>query len=295
MEMEKTVATVNGSPITSRDLHTTMQSLAGEQFRADLTSVPEEALGELRDMALSRLLARELIYQSALGEGIVASADEVEAEKNRILRQMGHPKDFWTRLEASGMNEASFLRMLRKDVTVDRATARILEEVPDPDETEIKRFFHEHADKLKSPVQVRVRHILLPADPREPAAAEAFARDLLARATPENFAELARQHSLCPSAAGGGDLGYVRREDLDPVFADAAFDMPVGHVGGPVRTPFGFHLLLVEERRTPAPLTLDEARPNIIKFCRREQASLRIDAWVQTLREHARIETYTSD
>jgi parvulin-like peptidyl-prolyl isomerase len=281
---------VNGVPISATDLQTTMQSLASEQFKARLEDVPDEARVDLREMALSRLIARELLYQEALKEGIVATVDDIEAEQNRILRQMGHPRDFWDRLQAAGMDQASFMRMLRKDVTVDRMTARKLTEVADPDEQAIRAFFREHAEKLQSAPQVRVRHILLPVDPGQPEAAEALARELLATARPANFAELASQHSSCPTAAGGGDLGYVRREDLDPTFADAAFQMPVGEVGGPVRTPFGYHLLLVEDRRSPAPLTLEEARPNIIKYCRREDGSRLLDAWVQTLRRRAAIE-----
>lgn len=292
--MEQTVATVNGVPILARDLRTTMQSLASEQFKANLNSVPPEAHAELREMGLSRLIARELIFQAALAEGEVASFEEVEAEKNRILRQMGSPRDFWERLDAGGMDEASFLRMLRKDVTVERKTSRRLDEIPDPDEQTIRDFFHEHADKLKSPVQVRVRHILLPDNPPQSDAVEASARKLLATATPENFADLARQHSICPSAPGGGDLGFVRHEDLEPAFADAAFQMPVGEIGGPVRTPFGLHLLLIEERRMPAPLTLEQARPNIIKYYKREQASSLLDAWVEELRQSAVIEILLS-
>jgi peptidyl-prolyl cis-trans isomerase C len=288
--MVEAVARVNGVPISATDLQTTMQSLASEQFRSRLEDVPDASRGDLRDMALSRLIARELLYQYALSEGIVASDEEIEAEQNRILRQMGQPQDFWDRLAAAGMDQASFLRMLRKDVTVDRVTARKLDEIPDPDEEEIRAFFRDHTAKPQSPVQVRVRHILLPVDPEQPQAAENLARELLATAGPDNFAELARQHSSCPTAAGGGDLGYVRHEDLDPTFADAAFQMAVDEVGGPVRTPFGYHLLLVEDRRNPAPLTLEEARPNIIKYCRREEGSRLLDAWVQTLRRQATID-----
>ena len=78
-------------------------------------------------MALERLIARELIYQAALAEGIVADDASVEAEVSRILRMMGNPENFWSRLAERGMDEASFLRMVRKDVTVDQMTSRKLE------------------------------------------------------------------------------------------------------------------------------------------------------------------------
>ena len=288
--MNQTVATVNGSPITEQDLQTTLQSLASEQFRARYEEIPEESRGALRHMAVERLIARELMFQAAMSEGIVASATDVEEELKRIMRQMGSPEDFWTKLGAAGIDEDLFARMVRKDVTVEKMTTRIVDQISEPSEEEIQQFFNEHTDRLKTPPKLRVRHILLPGDPKLQKESEQMIAELSAVATAENFAELARQHSVCPSAAGGGDLGFVRREDLDPAFAELAFQLPVGEVGGPVRTPFGLHLLLVEEQRVPAPLTLEEARPNIITFCKRAAASRRMDMWVQGLRRTAKIE-----
>jgi len=288
--MSQTVATVNGSPITEQYLQTTLQSLASEQFRTRYEEVPEESREALRHMAVERLIARELMFQAAMSEGIVASVEDVEEELKRILRQMGSPEDFWTKLGEAGIDEDLFARMVRKDVTVEKMTARIIEQIPEPTNEEIQDFFNEHADKLKTPPKLRVRHILLPGDPKLQEASEKIIAELHAVATPENFAELAKQHSVCPSAAGGGDLGFVRREDLDPAFAELAFQLPVGEVGGPVRTPFGLHLLLVEEQLIPAPLTLEEARPIIVTFCKRAAASRRMDMWVQGLRRAAKIE-----
>lgn len=267
-----------------------MQSLASEQFKTRLEDLDKDAEADLRQMALDRLIARELIYQAALEQGIVAADADIESEIARILRQMGNPKDFWQRLQAGGMDEASFLRMVRKDVTVDRMNAHLLEALAEPDEAQIKDFFSRHADKIKSPVTVRVRHLLLPCEAGREGEAEAAARELLASARPDNFAELAKQHSVCPSAAGGGDLGFVRAEDLDQGFAEVAFQLTAGEVGGPVRTPFGYHLLLVEERRQPAPLTLEAARPNIIKVLKRQEMSRSLENWVEKLKAKAVID-----
>jgi len=285
--MDQTVATVNGTPILERDLQTTMQSLASEQFKSRLEDLSEEAAAELKQAALERLIARELIYQAALEQGVVAADEEIEAEIARIQRQMGNPQDFWKRLESGGMDQASFLRMVRKDVTVERMNAGLLEKIPDPDEQDIRDFFSRHADQVKSPVTARIRHLLLPCETGREAEVEAAARELLASTEADNFAAVAKRHSACPSAAGGGDLGFVRAEELDPGFAETAFQLPVGEVGGPVRTPFGYHLLLVEEKRNPAPLTLETARPAIVKYLKRLEASRRLDEWVKKLREKA--------
>ena len=58
-----------------------------------------------------------------------------------------------------------------------------------------------------------------------------------------DFAELAKQHSDCPSAQSGGDLGSFRRGAMVPAFEAAAFDLDAGDTSDVVETDFGFHLI----------------------------------------------------
>ena len=289
---EQLIATVNGSPIDIKALNAAMQSLAQEHFHATLDEVPQASHGELRAMAMERLVARELIFQAALANGFVAEDAAVEDETSRILRMMGNPADFWQRLAERGMDEASFLRMVRKDVTVDQMSARKLEWVEEPGEEEIKKFFSAYPDKLRDHERVRVSHILLPLDPDDPDTALEHANALKVRAEQEGFAEIAKRHSVCASAPGGGDLGFVRREDVDPTFADAAFSQIVDEIGAPVRTPYGYHLIKVTEREIPSPPTLDEARKKIVTFLKQTKGSKLLEEWVDELRNGAKIVMY---
>jgi peptidyl-prolyl cis-trans isomerase C len=287
--IENAVVTVNGSPIDSKALNAAMQSLSQEHFHAPLADVPVASRVELRAMALERLVARELIYQAALAQGVVADEAAVEQETMRILRMMGNPSDFWDRLAKRGMDEVSFHRMVRKDVTVDHMTARKLEEVAEPGEEDIRQFYAAYPDQLRNPERVRVSHILVTVDPTAPDKALQLALDLKQKAESEGFAEIARQHSVCASAAGGGELGFIRRTEVDPGFAEAAFSQVVGEIGPPVRTPLGYHLIMVTAREIPSPPTLDEARPRIISVLKRLNGSQLIERWVAELRRDADI------
>jgi peptidyl-prolyl cis-trans isomerase C len=287
--MDQLIATVNGAPIDNKALNAAMQSLAQEHFHATLDEVPSESHDEISAMALERLVARELIYQAALAEGVVADDAAVEDEAARILRMMGNPADFWKRLAERGMDEATFLRMVRKDVTVDQMSVRKCSEVEEPSEAEIKAFFSAHPDQLRGHDRMRASHILLPLDPDDPDKSLEHAKAIKLKVTQEDFAEIARTHSICASAPGGGELGFIRREDVDPSFADAAFSQIVDEVGEPVRTPYGYHLIKVSEREIPAPPTLDEARDKIIVFLKQAKSSNLLEQWVGILRQGAEI------
>ncbi|HJH23096.1 MAG TPA: peptidylprolyl isomerase [Paenalcaligenes hominis] len=63
-----------------------------------------------------------------------------------------------------------------------------------------------------------------------------------------DFAQLAQQNSSCPSAHQGGALGTFGRGQMVPEFDEVVFTAPVGVVQGPVKTQFGYHLVLVTER-----------------------------------------------
>ena len=66
--------------------------------------------------------------------------------------------------------------------------------------------------------------------------------------TPEDFARLAAEYSNCPSGASGGDLGFFGKGMMVKPFEDAVFSLPVGVVSEPVKTQFGWHLILVTEK-----------------------------------------------
>lgn len=63
-----------------------------------------------------------------------------------------------------------------------------------------------------------------------------------------DFADLARQHSNCPSGARGGDLGSFSPGMMVPEFDKVVFSAPVNAVQGPVQTQFGYHLIEVTAR-----------------------------------------------
>ena len=85
------------------------------------------------------------------------------------------------------------------------------------------------------------RHILVPSAEQ--------AEDLKSQiAAGADFAELARQHSTCPSGKSGGDLGEFGPGQMVAEFNDVCFNEEVGVVLGPVKTQFGYHLIEVTKR-----------------------------------------------
>lgn len=64
----------------------------------------------------------------------------------------------------------------------------------------------------------------------------------------EAFGTIAAENSICPSARNGGDLGFFGRGQMVREFEDAAFGLNVGEISDPVKTNFGWHLILVTDK-----------------------------------------------
>lgn len=289
------VARVNGRPINRFDLDNAIQGYAMEVHRKTMDQLSADELQTALDLALEKLLARELIFQDALARGMVADEPSIAAEKQKIIANFPSEEEFYATLAKGGITPEDYHRMLRQDVTVNLASETKLREVADPDDALIEQTFEQHPELMVRAGRVRASHILIRTDDKEPAAAQQLIAELLAQTEQTDFAALARQHSQCPSAPGGGDLGFFRRGDMVREFEEVAFSAAVGEVVGPVRTQFGLHLVKVLDKEDDVALTLEEARPRIIQFLRNEQGARLLQSWVETLREQATIEFLQRD
>ena len=75
--------------------------------------------------------------------------------------------------------------------------------------------------------------------------------------------DVAKESSTCPSGANGGDLGEFGKGQMVKEFEDAAFAAEIGHVVGPVKTQFGYHLIKVEDKKEAEDAKLDDVKEQI--------------------------------
>ena len=152
-------------------------------------------------------------------------------------------------------------------------------------EDQLKARYQKFLEEKPAREEVHARHILVKT--------EAEAKAIIAQLDKgADFATLAKKNSTDPVAASGGDLGYFGRDDMVPAFAAAAFALPVGkYTETPVKTEFGWHVILVEDHRVKKPPSFEEARGQISQLLARDI----IQAKLKELREAAKVETFGLD
>jgi peptidyl-prolyl cis-trans isomerase C len=201
-----------------------------EQVEEALRALGQQAAQIPREVAIpivaNQLATQELIVAEAQDQGL---ADDAEFQARLEQARTSILQDLWLQ------------RRLEEAVTEER-----LQQAYDELTTDNPQF-----------EQVRARHILV--ESQEEAAELIDQLD-----TGADFATLAEEHSIGPSAERGGDLGYFSRGDMVEPFGSTAFELdPGSYTQEPVETTFGWHVILVEDSRYEAP-AFEEVRDQLI-------------------------------
>jgi peptidyl-prolyl cis-trans isomerase C len=181
-----------------------------------------------------------------------------EVLKEGLMEQLVNQTVLAVRAREEGLDEAPevalALRNLENSTLADSFMRRRMQERVTAEA--IEEAYEARYEGAEPEQEVKAAHILV--ETKEEA--EALRAEIEEGA---EFAALAREHGTDGTAQRGGDLGWFVQGDMVPEFADAAFALEPGVVSEPVETPFGWHLILVEERRDRAAPPLEEVRQEI--------------------------------
>ena len=239
------------------------------------------------------LLAKK---QQMLGTGLVISNREVEQAYQRNFEKIEveyvyfDPQSF---VEKTSANDAE-LRKHLQDNSQDFQTLNqfrmeyftISAENYKGDvnvrEREVRRYYKKYADNYVTPPEVKARHILVKLVPDAPEKEQEEKREQLNKLLTKikagsSFEELAKKHSEDGTAAEGGDLGWFKPGEMVPAFEAAAFNLEAGQVSDIVQSPFGLHLIKVEERKEKITKSLDESREEITVILKERRAEKRLE------------------
>jgi peptidyl-prolyl cis-trans isomerase C len=256
---EKVAAVVNGEAITVAELDTALK-----QLPAPVTPVSTLQKRQQRMEALQALIDDKLVRQFLKQNGPKVEPAEVERQYAALIAsQKAQGKSIEEYLKENELTPAqvreSFLRMMQ--------LARFVEGQATADR--LRAYFDANRD-LFDKTTVRTSHIVLRiganATPAERQKAIDKLREIRAElaAGKVQFADAAKAHSQCPSAATGGDLGYiVRKFQADEAYARAAFSLKLGEVSDIVESESGLHLIWLTDRKPGKPARYEDTADDV--------------------------------
>ncbi|MCD4689662.1 MAG: peptidylprolyl isomerase [Desulfuromonadaceae bacterium] len=260
-----------------------------DRFEADFARhliargiVAKEAPQELKRSFLAQKINRELILSAADR----AAVDLTAAQREAVVaahRKDYAADDFEAMLQERKLSVAIWRRQLLENRRIEEVISRLAYNDIVISKEAVAAYYQQHRADFDRPQQVRARQITL--------AKEADGQQVLGRLRQGlDFAEAARRFSISPDAEQGGDLGFFGRGQMPDVFDVVVFELTIGRISELVKSEYGYHLFLVEERRSAQRLTLDQVQDQIAARLRAEKEEQAYRNWLQSLRSQATIE-----
>ena len=250
--VDRIVAVVNKDVVTYSELNEAV-GMAQRQLERQGTAAPERAL--LERQMLERLILDKAQLQLARETGIRIDELSLDRAVERIAQSNNMTlADFRRALEGDGVSFDAWRNEVRQQMIMTRLREREVENRVQVSDTEVDLFLEQQKNRPQESEEFNVSHILVRvpegASPERIRAARERAEKAVAEArSGESFARVAASYSDAPDALQGGALGWRTHERMPELFAEAVMKMKPGEVSEPLRSPAGFHIVQLLDKR----------------------------------------------
>ena len=165
---------------------------------------------------------------------------------------------------------------ISKEVITSMAINKVLSDVTITDK-EVKKYYEDNKEAFGQPATVSARHILVETEEEANKAREEILSGKI------SFGDAAMKYSTCPSNQQGGNLGEFSKGMMVPEFEEAAFTSEIGKVTEPVKTQFGYHLVLVDAKNEASIKSFEEVKDSVLDNLIKENQHKKYDQILKEL------------
>ena len=268
--IDRIVAVVDSGVVLASDVETRLNDL---KTQAESRGNAVEINDELREQVLERLILEQAQVEVAKRRGLQID----DARVNETLLQIAKNREtdllgLKNAIESEGKSFTVFREQIRRELLINAIRDREVKTRIRISDTELERFMETTGGQVSTAPELLLSQIVvgLPNRPSSEVIQQAEQkavqiRDALLKGAP--FGQMAVRYSDAPEASQGGDLGWRNILELNPSFSDALTEAKKNTLVGPIRSPGGFHLIAVRDRRGDQSVVVTEykARHILIK------------------------------
>ena len=250
--LDRIIAVVNDGIVMESEFQQRM-GIVKEQLSARNTRIPPDNV--LAKQVLNRLVLESIQKQLAEQQGIRISESQLNAALGNIAAKNGLSlEQFREALIAEGRDYNAAREQIRDEMLLNSVQQNMVNRRIRVSEQELENFLNSVDGKSQISAEYSLGHILIAipsqASPEIIQKAERKANDVYKKLqNGADFAETAVEFSNAPNALKGGDLGWRKATELPEALSDAARKLDIGGYNKPVRSPGGFHILLLKDKR----------------------------------------------
>lgn len=296
---DRIVAVVNDEIITLSDLNREFEPYARNIESTLQGKDRETALKQNKAALLQSMIDQLLIEQEAKKAGMGATAikdsEVMDVITDMLSRNNASMQDYLKKLDKEGKTLESVKKEIKSRMLRMRLLRREVQSKILVTDEEIGEYYNQHRQDYEGKEAVHLKQIFLPV----PAGASLTIlessknqarqlRALILKGAP--FEEVAAQYSRGPTAAQGGDIGFVERGVIVPEVERAAFNLPVGQISDVIETEIGFHIIAVVDKRGAGLKPLPAVREEIKAKIEEEKVAKKYDEWIDEIRKKSFID-----
>src|SRR6202162_4041395 len=250
--LDRIAAIVNDGLVLKSELDAQMDAVT-KRLQEQKVELPSQSV--LKQQVLDRLVVQEIEAQHAKRVGLTLSDEQLNSALQEIASRNKIPFDqLPTALAAQGVDYNQYREGMRKELTLNTLRQRDVISHINVSPHELEQFLARQQSSAAND-EFNVSHILLSlpeaATPQQLDEITKKAQDLAARASKgEDFGQLAIANSNSQTALDGGQLGWRKGTQMPEFILQLVTRMKAGEVSEPVRTPSGFHIVKLNERRS---------------------------------------------
>ena len=289
--LDRVVAIVNQDVITWSELYKNMEADASPGLKALKEDEKRKIFRENEAAFLETLINVRLQMQEAKHLGISVSDGEIQEAVDSIKKKYSMSEEaFKESLKGEGFTFEEYKKRLREQIVINKlVNVQIKNKIVVSDE-DIRKFITENKDLFENTEGYKISLIVLKRQKNvEKSRVEEKAGEVLTKiGLGESFSNIAKQYSEDSSASAGGDLGLLKKSQLNKIFIEVLSGMQPGDVSKPFWTESGLNIIKLESRS--AAKNKDEVFEEAGNMLRNKLFTAKFNAWIKALRERSFIE-----
>lgn len=250
---QQPVVKVNSRILTLKDF----SNQVGRKLK-DLDSLSAkngETVSFVKEEIIRNFITRSLILDYATSKNLNVSSNELDQEVKNVRATYPDDVTFRRTLAEESISFSEWQEQLKARLIEKKVFALISEKIKSPTTEELNQYYAQNKDLFKTKERVYIRQIVV----EEQGKAEHLKSEL----RKQSLENLARKYSIAPEGKSGGVVGWIGKGEVD--FFDPVFSYKIGAPGPVFKSPFGYHIVVVERKSSPSTQSLEEVRPRIVK------------------------------
>ncbi|HHE38829.1 MAG TPA: hypothetical protein ENL20_09695 [Candidatus Cloacimonetes bacterium] len=265
------------------------------EFKAELDRILvkmhlQQANENAKEIAIEQLIDGYLLLSKARESDIEISSDEIDSEFLNIMLNYKTENEFNEMLSRANLTVDILRNKIMNELLIKKFIDVHFPSVEDIPLEKLQEIYEENKEAFITKEIVKASHILIKGKGED---SLNRIKEIYSSINDVNdFYAAAESCSECPSCCNAGDLGYFSRGKMVREFEEVAFQLGIYEISKPIETKFGYHIIMVTDRKNTKIAEFDEVKEALTKRLKQIDRELKLIKYLKKLRSQADIEIF---